>query len=103
MLIGRSVRRSVTISTFSGAECHAGAALGRVDEGESLGGSGASEFDHTHCGLAGFLAAGCYRLEYHFGLGVACQEDDLEVILPGPVRPTPLKVSPLRCALVEWG
>ena len=40
MLFGRSVRRSVTISTSPGAECHAGAALGRVDEGESLGGSG---------------------------------------------------------------
>ena len=42
----------------------------------------ASDLDHTHCGFAGFLSAGCYRLEYHFGLGVACQEDDMEVILP---------------------
>ena len=49
----------------------------------------ASDLDHTHCGFAGFLSAGCYRLEYHFGLGVACQEDDLEVILPVPVRLTP--------------
>ena len=58
-------------------------ALGRVDEGESLGGSGASELDHTHCGLAGFLAAVCYRLEYNFGIGVGGQEYDMGGILPG--------------------